>query len=100
MKEDVEGRWKKDDEKIPRRSHSLPSSFQVNISDSGSAENSVPNPKGVLMLIGQHMQIGRVIPPRHLFHRGEANHFDGSLRPRQSKDSCLNSQEKWSQTDI
>ena len=29
MKEDAEGRWKKDEEKISRRSHSLSSSFQV-----------------------------------------------------------------------
>ena len=38
MKEDVEGRWKKDEEKIPRRSHSSSSSFQADSSDSGSAE--------------------------------------------------------------
>ena len=38
MNEDVEGRWKKDEEEISRRSHSLSSSFQVDISDSGSAE--------------------------------------------------------------
>ena len=38
MKEDFEGRWKKEEEEISRLSHSLTSSVHVDISDSGSAE--------------------------------------------------------------
>ena len=38
MKDDFEGRWKKEEEEISRLSHSLPSSVHVDISDSDSAE--------------------------------------------------------------
>ena len=38
MKDDFEGRWKKEEEEISRLSHSLSSSVHVDISDSGSAE--------------------------------------------------------------
>ena len=38
MKDDFEGRWKKEEEEISRLSHSLSSSVLVDISDSGTAE--------------------------------------------------------------
>ena len=38
MAEDVEGRWKEQEEKILKLSHSSSSSFHVDISESGSAE--------------------------------------------------------------
>ena len=36
MKDDFEGRWKKEEEEISRLSHSLSSSVHVDITDSGS----------------------------------------------------------------
>ena len=61
MKDDFQGRWKKEEEEISRLSHSLLSSVHVDISDSGSAEEMSQkhyklgsNPSGVLlMLIGR-----------------------------------------------
>ena len=40
MKDDFEGRWKKEEEEMSRLSRSLSSSVHVDISDSGSAEET------------------------------------------------------------
>ena len=60
MKDDFGGRWRKEEEEIPRLSRSPSSSVHIDISDSGSVEEMSqkhhkwgPSPSGVLMLIGR-----------------------------------------------
>ena len=61
LKEDIEGRWKKEEEKISRLSHSLSSSFHVDfffnlglVEEMSQKHNKlVRNPSRVLVLVGQ-----------------------------------------------
>ena len=60
MKEDIQGRWKKEEEKISRLPHPLSSSSHVDILNLGRVEEMsqkhnklVRNPSRVLVLVGQ-----------------------------------------------
>ena len=112
MKADSEGRWK-GEEKISRLSHSLPSSLQIDIGDSDSAEEIKHSKLGAKpkwwahadrpCTSGEESSTTTIhrrgisarlakIPLRRPLHRGGISHSGESLQQRQSRD-CQNSQD-------